>query len=171
MTRYIKWVACLRVYRGLATPNRKADSSPLLFLIIIPLLAFLFACFFVFNICHLHAKSDMEKEESEILKELQYQNRKKNILVSLILVFFFGPLGLFYTNSIKALCMLLLLLVTIPLSIFRIYSNLIEFRITDELILWCVFFCMYWLTLWAMSVVEVNNYNAILQSRLGCKRI
>ena len=116
-------------------------------------------------------KSDMEKEESEILKELQYQNRKKNILVSLILVFFFGPLGLFYTNSIKALCMLLLLLVTIPLSIFRIYSNLIEFRITDELILWCVFFCMYWLTLWAMSVVEVNNYNAILQSRLGCKRI
>ena len=40
----------------------------------------------------------MEKEESEILKELQYQNRKKNILVSLILVFFFGPLGLFYTN-------------------------------------------------------------------------
>ena len=113
----------------------------------------------------------MEKEESEILKELQYQNRKKNILVSLILVFFFGPLGLFYTNSIKALCMLLLLLVTIPLSIFRIYSNLIEFRITDELILWCVLFCMYWLTLWAMSVVEVNNYNAILQSRLGCKRI
>ena len=71
---------------------------------------------------------------------MQYQNRKKNILVSLILVFFFGPLGLFYTNSIKALCMLLLLLVTIPLSIFRIYSNLIEFRITDELILWCVFF-------------------------------
>lgn len=39
VTRYIKWVACLRVYRGLATPNRKADSSPLLFLIIIPLLA------------------------------------------------------------------------------------------------------------------------------------
>ena len=27
-----------------------------------------------------------------------------------------------------------------PLSIFRIYSNLIEFRITDELILWCVSF-------------------------------
>lgn len=113
----------------------------------------------------------MEKEESEVLKELQYQNRKKSILISLILVFFFGPLGLFYTNNIKALCMLLLLLVTIPLSIFRIYSNLIEFRITDELILWCVFFCVYWLTLWAMSVVEVNNYNAILQSRLGCKRI
>ena len=45
----------------------------------------------------------MEKEESEILKELQYQNRKKNILVSLILVFFFGPLGLFYTNSIKSI--------------------------------------------------------------------
>lgn len=162
MTRYIKWVACLRVYRGLATPNRKADSSPLLFFD---------NHSFVGCWKEQNNKSDMEKEESEILKELQYQNRKKNILVSLILVFFFGPLGLFYTNSIKALCMLLLLLVTIPLSIFRIYSNLIEFRITDELILWCVFFCMYWLTLWAMSVVEVNNYNAILQSRLGCKRI
>ena len=123
---------------------------------------------FVLSKEYFHSTSVLD---NEILKELQYQNRKKNILVSLILVFFFGPLGLFYTNSIKALCMLLLLLVTIPLSIFRIYSNLIEFRITDELILWCVFFCMYWLTLWAMSVVEVNNYNAILQSRLGCKRI
>lgn len=162
MTRYIKWVACLRVYRGLATPNRKADSSPLLFFD---------NHSFVGCWKEQNNKSDMEKEESEVLKELQYQNRKKSILISLILVFFFGPLGLFYTNSIKALCMLLLLLVTIPLSIFRIYSNLIEFRITDELILWCVFFCMYWLTLWAMSVVEVNNYNAILQSRLGCKRI
>lgn len=111
-----------------------------------------------------------KKKKAEILKELQYQNRKKNILVSLILVFFFGPLGLFYTNSIKALCMLLLLLVTIPLSIFRIYSNLIEFRITDELILWCVFFCMYWLTLWAMSVVEVNNYNCNSSIQIGVQK-
>ncbi|MDB8915175.1 hypothetical protein PN584_18340, partial [Parabacteroides merdae] len=31
VTCYIKWVACSCVYRGLATPNRKKNSSPLLF--------------------------------------------------------------------------------------------------------------------------------------------
>ena len=106
----------------------------------------------------------MEKEEVEMLKELQYQNRKKSILISLILVFFFGPLGLFYTNGIKALCMLITFLVMIPLAIIRIYSNLLAVKMTEEVILWSLLFCAYWLTMWAMAVVEVNNYNTVLQA-------
>lgn len=109
----------------------------------------------------------MDKREDEILKELRYQNKKKNILVSLLLVIIFGPLGLFYVNIPLAIGLFIVIGIVFFSLFDLIIGNPTIFGIL-EYTSFFVFFCVvYFIVLIILSVTETNKYNENLRKSMG----
>ncbi len=164
------------MYRGLATPNRKVDSSPLLF----------DNHSFVGCWKEQNNKSDMEKEEkkcsdcttfnsSEImenqtnildeLRALKYEIKKKKTWVAFLLTLFLGPFGLFYTGKwVAALIMVLLELY----QIFNYTNNALSLNLVSfsHNIMYIV--AMYFISL-VLAPILTASYNSDLSKEMDVK--
>lgn len=108
----------------------------------------------------------MDNEEL-ILKELQYQNKKKNLLVSILLVLTFGPLGLLYVNIPLAISLFLIIGIAFFSLLDLIIGNPTIFGILRYTSFFYFFCIVYVIALIILSITEIDKHNKKLRKELG----
>lgn len=118
-----------------------------------------------------HRLSYLKEEEMTSEELVIYYHRKKNYLVAFICTFFFGPLGLFYTNKWIPLNIIwnmigCVILLSSPISFF---SAAIRLDIESMLFNSFIPFCFYGASIF-LALIEVNEKNAEIQIELKERR-
>lgn len=113
----------------------------------------------------------LSEEEMTTEELVIYYHRKKNYLVAFVCTFFFGPLGLFYTNKWIPFNIIwnmigLAILFSSPISFF---SAAIRLDIESLLFNSFIPFCFYGASIF-LSLIEVNERNVDVQIELKERR-
>lgn len=98
-------------------------------------------------------ESREEKVRRNIIIDDYYSARKKNQILGLVLTFFLGPIGLFYSNWIAALVLLVV-------YYFVFGSILIGAALTIYFLPWPIFMLISWI------LISNHNAKALTEAKL-----